>query len=196
MYHDPDPAIMRDSAIIKSCVYKRVICIPESVTVEIKDNCVFIKGSLGKLMHRLHQFIDVQLNNLKFLDIFSKNTNVNNKALIGTTQSLINGMIIGVTSGFIKKLQLVGIGYRACINTNNVINLIIGLSHSVDYVLPAGIKAQCINNTEIILQGINKQLIGQVAANLRAIRPPEPFKGKVFVMKMKLFIVKILKKDS
>lgn len=173
MYHNSINA-----TIMQPHVYKRVICIPESITVEIKDNYIFVTGKLGKLSHKLHKSVYADLNSLKYLDIYSNQINANNKALIGTTQSLINGMIIGVTVGFIKKLQLVGIGYRAYINENNIINLTIGLSHSVDYVLPEGVKAQCLNNTEIVLTSINKQLIGQVAANLRAIRPPEPFKGK------------------
>lgn len=159
-------------------VYKKVISIPESIEIEIKDHCVYIIGKLGNLMHRLHQSVNVTLIDLKYINIYSNNINMNNKALIGTTRSLINNMVIGVTSGFTKTLQLVGIGYKANIDTKNVINLTIGLSHSVDYALPKGINAECLNQTEIILTGINKQLIGQVAANLRAIRPPEPFKGK------------------
>lgn len=167
-----------NSTVVQNNRYKSVICIPKHIEVEIKNDCVFITGKLGKLMHKLHKSIDVKLNNLTNLDIYSKNIYINNKALIGTTRSLINNMIIGVTSGFVKKLQLVGIGYKACINEDNIINLTIGLSHSINYNLPAGITAQCYNNTEISLTGIDKQLIGQIAANLRAMRPPEPFKGK------------------
>lgn len=167
-----------DSSVKKNQVYKRMLYIPESVTIETNDCCVLVEGKKGKLTHNLHPFIDVKLNHLRYLNIYSKIANNKHKPLIGTTRALINGMIIGVTLGFVKKLQLVGIGYKANINENNIINLTIGLSHSVNYVLPLGIDAQCLNNTEIILSGINKQLIGQVAANLRAIRPPEPFKGK------------------
>lgn len=167
-----------DAAVKYSQIYKKIIFIPKSVGLEIKDRCIFITGKLGRLMHVLHKYVDVQLNDLKYLDIYSNRANINNKALVGTTKALLNGMIIGVTLGFERRLQLVGIGYRAVMKENNVINLIIGFSHAVDYVLPAGIQAQCLNNTEIILTGINKQLIGQVAANLRAIKPPEPFKGK------------------
>lgn len=165
-------------AVGQICYHKRIVLIPESVTIEIKNDSILIKGQLGTLIYKLHRFVNAQLNNLRYLSIYSNSASVSNKALIGTTQSLIKNMIIGVTLGFIKKLQLVGIGYRAQINEDNVINLIIGLSHSVNYVLPVGIKAQCLNSTEIILTGIDKQLVGQVAANLRGIKPPEPFKGK------------------
>lgn len=160
-------------------LYKKIIIIPDNVIIEIKNNCVFIMGNLGKLTHTLHQSVDVQLNNLKYLNIYLKNYIVNGKSIIGTTKSLINGMIKGVTLGFIKKLQLVGIGYRASLEkSNNTLSLTVGLSHPVYYQIPHGITAQCFNQTEIILTGIDKQLIGQVAANLRSIRPPDPFKGK------------------
>lgn len=159
-------------------IYKKTISIPESVTIKIKNDCIFITGKLGTLMHEIHHSINIQLHEFKYLDICSNTITANSKALIGTIRSLINGMIIGVTLGFIKKLQLVGIGYRAYINDSNIITFTIGLSHSINYVLPKGISARCLNNTEIVLNGINKQLIGQVAANLRSIKPPEPFKGK------------------
>lgn len=156
---------------------KTVIFIPNEVTVNIKDHYVFIEGNLGILSHLLNKLIFVKLNSFNALEVFSKLHNFADKALIGTTKSIINGMIIGVTLGFIKKLQLVGIGYRASVLSNKL-NLVVGLSHSVEYNLPCGVQAQCLNQTEIILTGINKQLVGQVAADLRAIRPPEPFKGK------------------
>lgn len=160
-------------------IYKKVIVVPNTVKVEIEDNRVLIIGNLGKLTHKLHKFINVQLNDLEYLSICAKYNSVYIKSLVGTTCSLINGMITGVTLGFVKKLQLVGIGYRASIEKNsNILHLIVGFSHPVYYKLPRGIEAQCFSQTEIVLTGIDKQLIGQSAADLRAIRPPEPFKGK------------------
>lgn len=91
--------------------------------------------------------------------------------------ALLNSMVIGVTEGFTKKLQLVGVGYRAAVK-GNVINLSLGFSHPVDHQLPAGITAECPTQTEIVLKGADKQVIGQVAADLRAYRRPEPYKGK------------------
>jgi len=98
-------------------------------------------------------------------------------AQAGTARALLNSMVIGVTEGFTKKLQLVGVGYRAAVK-GNVINLSLGFSHPVDHQLPAGITAECPTQTEIVLKGADKQVIGQVAADLRAYRRPEPYKGK------------------
>lgn len=167
-----------DSVIKKAYRYKKIIIIPDTIKIVVENDSISVQGKLGKLTHVLNKCITVKLNSLKYLDIYAKNDDFNAKCLIGTTYSLINGMIIGVTVGFVKKLQLVGIGYRVSVENDSILNLIIGLSHPVCYKLPIGIKAQCLNQTEIVLTGINKQLIGQVAADLRAIRPPEPFKGK------------------
>ena len=95
----------------------------------------------------------------------------------GTARALVNAMVIGVTEGFTKKLQLVGVGYRAQVK-GNVVALSLGFSHPVEHTLPAGITAECPSQTEIVLKGADKQLIGQVAADIRAYRRPEPYKGK------------------
>lgn len=159
---------------------RKEIIVPNSIIdVMIKNHYISITGVLGTLIHVLHTSVVVKLENMKSIVVFSKNkyVNVTNKAVIGTTAALIRNMLLGVTQGFSKRLQLVGIGYRASI-TDNIVDLIIGLSHSVRYKFPAEVKAICINQTEILLTSMNKQLIGQVAADLRFIRPPEPFKGK------------------
>ncbi|UOY04617.1 50S ribosomal protein L6 [Candidatus Blochmanniella pennsylvanica] len=160
-------------------ICKTIISIPKTITVNIivENHSISITGTLGALTLILHKLVNVQLHDASKLMVYSNSFDVKNKALIGTTCALINGMITGVTRGFTKTLQLVGIGYRVSIQ-DNIINLIIGLSHSIDYILPTEIAATCPSQTEIILTGINKQLIGQVAADLRALRPPEPFKGK------------------
>ncbi|EJS87964.1 50S ribosomal protein L6, partial [Pasteurella multocida subsp. multocida str. Anand1_cattle] len=98
-------------------------------------------------------------------------------AQAGTARALVNAMVIGVTEGFTKKLQLVGVGYRAQIK-GNAVALSLGFSHPVEHALPAGITAECPSQTEIVLKGADKQLIGQVAADIRAYRRPEPYKGK------------------
>ncbi|WP_159714556.1 50S ribosomal protein L6 [Blochmannia endosymbiont of Camponotus nipponensis] len=163
--------------IAESYIYKTMISIPSIITIKVKDYRISVRGALGTLTYKLHESIDVQFYDTSTLLICINNFDVKNKALIGTTRALINGMITGVTTGFTKKLQLIGIGYRVFIQ-ENVINLIIGLSHSVNYILPMDITVTCPSQTEIVLKGMNKQLIGQVAADLRALRPPEPFKGK------------------
>ncbi|URJ28511.1 50S ribosomal protein L6 [Blochmannia endosymbiont of Camponotus sp. C-046] len=168
-----------NTKILSHYIYKIIISIPKTITIHtiIENHSVAITGSLGTLIHTLHKSINVQLCDTSKLIIYTNSFDVKNKALMGTTRALINGMITGVTTGFTRTLQLIGIGYRASI-LDNTINLIIGLSHSINYILPMEITATCPSQTEIILTGINKQLIGQVAADLRALRPPEPFKGK------------------
>lgn len=162
---------------VSSLTHKIVFVIPNSVNVTVQDRCVFVQGVLGKLMCVLHELIVIHIDNIQNVSIYAKKESSINKALIGTTKALIFGMIIGVTKGFSKKLQLIGIGYRASVQ-NNIINLVVGLSHSINYRLPIAVKAMCVSQTEIILNSINKQLVGQVAADLRSLRPPEPFKGK------------------
>ncbi|WP_331828353.1 50S ribosomal protein L6 [Candidatus Blochmannia sp. SNP] len=159
-------------------IYKTIILIPNITTIKLQDRCIYITGTLGTLTLELHKSIDVQLHDEKKLSVYTtKNINNKNKALIGTTCALINSMITGVTTGFTKKLQLIGIGYRVAIQ-NNIINLTIGFSHPINYTLPVEITATCPSQTEIIITGINKQIVGQIAADLRSLRPPEPFKGK------------------
>ncbi|CAD83721.1 50S ribosomal subunit protein L6 [Candidatus Blochmanniella floridana] len=157
--------------------YKSIICIPNEIQITIQDCCILVVGVLGNLSYKFHNFIGVQFSNVKNLIVYSRYRNHVNRALLGTTCSLINSMIVGVTEGFVKKLQLIGIGYRVSIQ-ESVLNLEVGFSHDIRYTLPIEVKAQCVNQTEIVLTSINKQLIGQVAADLRAIKPPEPFKGK------------------
>ncbi len=117
-------------------------------------------------------------------------------AQAGTARALLNSMVIGVTEGFTKKLQLVGVGYRAAVK-GNVINLSLGFSHPVDHQLPAGITAECPTQTEIVLKGADKQVIGRVAADLRAYRRPEPYKGKgVLITPTKSCVPKRLRRSK
>jgi large subunit ribosomal protein L6 len=102
---------------------------------------------------------------------------VQSRALAGTTRALVNNMVVGVSQGFEKRLLLQGVGYRAALK-GNVLNLSLGFSHPVDYELPEGITAECASQTEIVIRGVDKQAVGQVAAEVRGFRPPEPYKGK------------------
>ncbi|URJ27983.1 50S ribosomal protein L6 [Candidatus Blochmannia vicinus (nom. nud.)] len=159
--------------------YKTIILVPNITTIKLQDHFIYVTGTRGTLTLKLHKSIDVQqLHDEKKLLVYTnENINIKNKALIGTTHALINGMITGVTTGFTKKLQLIGIGYRVAVQ-NNIISLTIGFSHSINYTLPVEITATCPSQTEITITGINKQIVGQIAADLRSLRPPEPFKGK------------------
>lgn len=159
-------------------ICKKNIVVPNVVNISIKGRDISVIGILGTLVHVLHESIFAQMDDVKNLLVYTKKKSSVNKALIGTTDALIRGMIIGVTQGFSKKLQLVGIGYRVSV-ANGVVNLTIGLSYPIVYKLPVEVKAICRENqTEIVLTSMNKQLLGQIAANLRSLRPPDPFKGK------------------
>ncbi|MGP1930649.1 MAG: 50S ribosomal protein L6 [Arsenophonus sp. ET-DL12-MAG3] len=159
-----------------SRIAKTPIIMPLSVEVKLNGQDIIIKGKNGEFTHTIHKAIKVNydVNQLKFTphEGFS-----NAWAQAGTTRSLLNAMVIGVTKGFTKKLQLIGVGYRVAIK-DNIINLSLGFSHQIEYKIPVGIIAKCPSQTEIVLESINKQLIGQVAAELRNYRRPEPYKGK------------------
>lgn len=159
-----------------SRVAKASIVIPANVKVKLSGQDISIKGKNGELTRTIHEAIDVQHTNNQ-LSFAPRAGYANGWALAGTMRSLLNGMVIGVTNGFTKKLQLVGVGYRAAVK-GNVVNLSLGFSHPIDYKLPKGITAECPSQTEIVLKGADKQVIGQVAADLRAYRRPEPYKGK------------------
>ena len=146
------------------------------VEISIKDNAVNVKGSKGTLEHTLHKSIDIKKDD-NVLTILLREGADNAAAQAGTARSLLNSMMVGVTTGFEKKLELVGVGYRAKAEGKSV-NLTLGFSHPVNYSLPEGITAETPSQTEIIIRGIDKQVVGQVAADIRAYRPPEPYKGK------------------
>ncbi len=150
--------------------------IPKGVEVSIKDNAINVKGSKGSMEHMLHASVDIK-NEDNVLTLIPREGATNAGAQAGTARSLLNSMIIGVTEGFEKKLELVGVGYRAKAEGKSV-NLTLGFSHPVNYALPEGITAETPSQTEIIIRGIDKQRVGQVAADIRAYRPPEPYKGK------------------
>lgn len=146
------------------------------VEISIKDNAVNVKGSKGTLEHKLHKSIDIKKED-NVLTLLLREGAANAAAQAGTARSLLKSMMIGVTNGFEKKLELVGVGYRAKAQGKSV-NLTLGFSHPVDYALPEGITAETPSQTEIVIRGIDKQRVGQVAADIRAFRPPEPYKGK------------------
>jgi len=149
--------------------------IPKGVEVSIKDRAINVKGSKGALEHTLHASVDIKNEDNVLTLIPSEVSGAGAQA--GTARSLLNSMMIGVTEGFEKKLQLVGVGYRAQAQGKTV-NLTLGFSHPVNYELPEGITAETPSQTEIVIRGIDKQRVGQVAADIRAYRPPEPYKGK------------------
>lgn len=159
-----------------SRVAKNPVTIPAGVEVSIVAGSVNIKGSKGSMMHTIPEAVDVHQEDT-VLKIVARVGVDNSNALSGTTRALLNNMVTGVSEGFEKKLQLVGVGYRAQAQAK-VLNLTLGFSHPVEFAIPDGIGIETPSQTEVIVRGIDKQQVGQVAANIRALRPPEPYKGK------------------
>jgi len=159
-----------------SRVANNPVNIPDNVQVSIAPELITVKGPLGELTQELKG--DVKIEKAESVLTFSalKETK-HSKAMSGTLRALVNNMVIGVSAGFEKKLTLVGVGYRASAQGNKI-NLELGFSHPISHQLPDGVTAQTPSQTEIVLKSSNKQVIGQVAAEIRAYRPPEPYKGK------------------
>ena len=150
--------------------------IPKGVDVSIKDQHISVKGSKGTLEHNIHPAVEVTAAD-NVVSFSPRKDQAGAAAQSGTARALIKNMLTGVSQGFEKKLVLVGVGYRAQAQ-GKVLNLTLGFSHPVDYNLPEGVTAQTPSQTEIIVSGIDKQVVGQVASEIRAFRPPEPYKGK------------------
>jgi large subunit ribosomal protein L6 len=159
-----------------SRIGKNPVAIPNGVEVKIAGSDLSIKGPLGALNHAVHSSVAVEREG-DVLVFKPREGAVNANALSGTTRAVVNNMVTGVTKGFERKLTLVGVGYRAQAQGDKL-NLSLGFSHPVEYQLPDGIKAETPTQTEIIIKGIDKQRVGQVAAEVRAYRAPEPYKGK------------------
>jgi large subunit ribosomal protein L6 len=162
--------------IVMSRVAKSPVEVPAAVTVTLNGQSLSIKGSKGTLALQVHASVEVKHDN-NVLTFAPRDGAKQSDALAGTTRALVNNMVRGVTQGFERKLTLVGVGYRVKAEGNTV-NLSVGLSHPVNYVLPEGVTVETPSQTEIVLKGTDKQLLGQVAAEIRAYREPEPYKGK------------------
>jgi large subunit ribosomal protein L6 len=159
-----------------SRVAKQPVELPSGVEVKLEGQAVTVKGSKGSMEHTIHQSVEMtQEDNL--LKVASRDGSKASMALAGTTRALINNMVTGVSQGFERKLQLVGVGYRAQAQGQKL-NLTLGFSHPVDYAVPEGISVETPSQTEVVVKGVDKQKVGQVAAEIRAHRPPEPYKGK------------------
>lgn len=159
-----------------SRVSKNPIHIPEKVEVNILPLHVTIKGPLGVLSMPISNLIKLDLAE-NTLNIKTEESTKQSNELSGTMRAIIANMVKGVTTGFEKKLQLVGVGYRAQV-AQDKLNLSLGYSHSIEHIVPDGIKIETPTQTEIVIKGIDKQKVGQVAADIRAYRKPEPYKGK------------------
>jgi large subunit ribosomal protein L6 len=152
------------------------VTIPNGVDVNISGNLITIKGSKGELSHNIHPLVKVQQEESELKTTVTSNSK-KAKALSGTTRALIQNIVTGVSEGFERKLEIVGVGYRAAVS-GKTLNLSLGFSHPVEFPIPEGITIETPSQTEIVIKGTDKQQVGQLAANIRAYRSPEPYKGK------------------
>lgn len=159
-----------------SRIGKKIIEIPKGVTVTIDGSIVKIKGPKGELQREIHPNMKLELKDSN-LEVKRPDDQKTNKALHGLTRALVQNMVVGVTSGYKKILDIVGVGYRVELKGANLL-LNMGYSHPIYFMPPAEIKIETPTQTQIVISGIDKQLVGQVAAKLRSIRKPEPYKGK------------------
>ncbi len=150
--------------------------LPSGVEVKLEAQEISVKGSKGTLAMAVNQSVEIKQDG-NVLSFAAKDSNKKSVALAGTTRSLVNNMVFGVSQGFERKLILNGVGYRAKAS-GKTLNLVLGFSHDVNYDLPEGVTADTPTQTEIVLKCSDKQLLGQVASEIRAFRPPEPYKGK------------------
>ena len=157
-----------------SRVANNPIELPKGVEVKLNGSDLTVKGGLGSLALSLTE--GIKLNQEDNVVSFEYD-GAQYAAMAGTTRALVNNMVKGVSEGWEKKLLLNGVGYRAKVSKTSV-NLTVGLSHPVDYTLPEGVTAESPSPTEVVLKGIDKQAVGQAAAEIRSVRPPEPYKGK------------------
>ena len=154
----------------------RPIELPEGVEVQLNGNTITVKGKNGELTRNLNPKIDVKVEDNEVV-VARKNDSKESRMLHGTTRSIVNNMVEGVTNGFSKKLEIIGVGYHAQLQGKKLV-LNLGLSHPVEFETPEGLEVEVPSNTEVIIKGADKEAVGALAANIRAVRSPEPYKGK------------------
>ena len=159
-----------------SRIGKKPVTVPKGVNLDLQGSTVAVKGPKGELRRTLHPEMKLTLDNGS-LSVERPSDDKRHKALHGLTRTLVQNMVEGVSKGFTKTLEIQGVGYKAEAKPYGV-NLIVGYSHPVKYEAPKGIKISVENNTVVKVEGADKEVVGQVAAELRSVRPPEPYKGK------------------
>ena len=159
-----------------SRIGKRTIAVPKGVTVTLDGQSVTVKGPKGERSWTVADEIEVKLENDE-INLVAKADTQRARAMWGLSRTLVDNMVVGVTTGFEKSLDLVGVGYRAAMK-GNALSMQLGFSHEVDIPAPAGISFAVPKQTEVKISGIDKQQVGEIAAQIRRIRPPEPYKGK------------------
>ena len=157
-----------------SRIGNKPVVIPAGVTIDLKDNTVTVKGPKGELSYTFNQNITLVQNEVVFT---RPDDSKENKTIHGTTRAVFNNMVVGVTEGFQRELELIGVGYRAQLQGKKLV-LNVGYSHPVEFTPEEGLEIEVPSNTKVIVKGYDKQKVGELAANIRGVRPPEPYKGK------------------
>jgi len=177
-----------------SRVAKQPVSLPESVECKLATDELKVKGPRGELSMLVNSEVEIKVE-AGVATVGPRSGSRFAQAMAGTTRALMNNMITGVTDGYERKLELVGVGYRAQAQGKNL-NLTLGFSHPVIYEVPAGIEVEIPSQREIIVKGIDKQKVGQVAAEIRRYRPPEPYKGKGVRYSDERVVLKVAKKTA
>lgn len=159
-----------------SRIAKNPVSLPSGTEVTIKEDTIVAKGPVGELTMNKHPLVSVNQED-GMLKVAANDESMQSRAMSGTTRALLSNLVTGVSSGFEKKLTIIGVGYRAQVQGKNL-NLSLGFSHPVVYSIPEGITIEAPSQTELVVKGADKQKVGQVAAEIRRYRPPEPYKGK------------------
>jgi large subunit ribosomal protein L6 len=159
-----------------SRIGKKPISLPTGVEVKVEGNVITVKGAKGSLDFTFNNELSVEIEGTE-LTVVRPSDSKFHKTIHGTTRALINNMVVGVSEGFKKELKMIGVGYRAAVQGQKVV-LQAGYSHPVELDIPAGLAVEVVKNTAITVTGIDKQLLGEFSANIRAVRPPEPYLGK------------------
>lgn len=165
-----------DGRLGMSRIANNPVRIPAGVEVSIADSRITVKGGKAELSHHIHPLIKVRQED-DVLKTSAANNSKNARALAGATRALLQNIVTGVSKGFERRLEITGVGYRASVSAD-ALNLTLGFSHPVVLPIPAGIQIETPAETKIVIKGADKQQVGQIAANIRAFRPPEPYKGK------------------
>ena len=159
-----------------SRIGKKPVIIPKDVKIEVKDRVVFVVGPKGNLSRKLTDRINLEIKDDQLLVTRVADTKVD-KSMHGLYRALIVNMIVGVTQGYSKELEIQGVGFKAAV-VGDKLNMALGFSHPVNYLIPVGIKIETPKPTQVVIKGIDKELIGKVASEIRSFYPPEPYKGK------------------
>jgi large subunit ribosomal protein L6 len=159
-----------------SRIGKKPVIIPKDVKLELKDGQVFVEGPKGKLNRSLPSRITLEIKENQAFVKRASDTKLD-KSLHGLYHALISNMITGVSEGYVKELEIIGVGFKAAVQGNNL-NMQLGFSHPVNFPIPEGITIQIPKPTQVVVRGIDKELVGRISTEIRAIYPPEPYKGK------------------